>query len=450
MTLVQDEEEEQTSQSTVTLLEEEEEEPEEAASAPPESDEEKRRREAAQRESLFYCAHLSTLSCLASLQEKVFRWCSANLALQRQRKDCHHRARGGSASGGGESVASVPAPPAAQQPVPTPTLTQEQQHAPLPSSDRVPEAERRATPVQVEKVSPTASDTDSARHGQGEAGMAAERHPDSILLEPSRTSTLPSHGFSDGSLAKPTPTQDIPQRPTGEPQDQQQQHRPGYLEQIPETQAEGQRTSGGGSSSSLHLHPTPTATSALFTSTPEPLSPETDSPRLDLPADSGTQQQQQQQPLQPLPTHTQPTDIIPPPTELPAPPAEATDSGRPGAEELPHHRPLSPAPPPQQQQQELPEAPAPHTDQKVMEAVDELLLTMPASSGGHHRGATDFYAELQNSADMPAGNGGYSNGNQVHGSNQKESVFMRLNNRIKALEMNMSLSSRYLEELSQR
>ncbi|XP_038045817.1 SUN domain-containing ossification factor-like isoform X2 [Patiria miniata] len=33
---------------------------------------------------------------------------------------------------------------------------------------------------------------------------------------------------------------------------------------------------------------------------------------------------------------------------------------------------------------------------------------------------------------------------------QKESVFMRLNNRIKSLELNMSLSSRYLEELSQR
>ncbi|EPY78742.1 hypothetical protein CB1_001016001, partial [Camelus ferus] len=45
---------------------------------------------------------------------------------------------------------------------------------------------------------------------------------------------------------------------------------------------------------------------------------------------------------------------------------------------------------------------------------------------------------------------GYANGNLVHGSNQKESVFMRLNNRIKALEVNMSLSGRYLEELSQR
>ncbi|NXP08405.1 SUCO factor, partial [Thinocorus orbignyianus] len=78
------------------------------------------------------------------------------------------------------------------------------------------------------------------------------------------------------------------------------------------------------------------------------------------------------------------------------------------------------------------------------QATEEALMAIPVS-GGSQRMATDFYAELQNSTDL-----GYANGNLVHGSNQKESVFMRLNNRIKALEVNMSLSSRYLEELSQR
>lgn len=53
--------------------------------------------------------------------------------------------------------------------------------------------------------------------------------------------------------------------------------------------------------------------------------------------------------------------------------------------------------------------------------------------------SSDFYAEIPGSTEAP-----------IHGSNQKESVFMRLNNRIKALEVNMSLSSRYLEQLSQR
>ncbi|XP_071607571.1 SUN domain-containing ossification factor isoform X2 [Heliangelus exortis] len=78
------------------------------------------------------------------------------------------------------------------------------------------------------------------------------------------------------------------------------------------------------------------------------------------------------------------------------------------------------------------------------QATEEALMAIPVS-GGAQRTATDFYAELQNSTDLS-----YANGNLVHGSNQKESVFMRLNNRIKALEVNMSLSSRYLEELSQR
>ncbi|NXG46274.1 SUCO factor, partial [Psilopogon haemacephalus] len=78
------------------------------------------------------------------------------------------------------------------------------------------------------------------------------------------------------------------------------------------------------------------------------------------------------------------------------------------------------------------------------QTTEEALMAIQVS-GGPQRTATDFYAELQNSTDL-----GYANGNLVHGSNQKESVFMRLNNRIKALEVNMSLSSRYLEELSQR
>ncbi|CAF95200.1 unnamed protein product, partial [Tetraodon nigroviridis] len=91
--------------------------------------------------------------------------------------------------------------------------------------------------------------------------------------------------------------------------------------------------------------------------------------------------------------------------------------------------------------------------QRVDDVTDEDLL----SSGGNgnvQRTATDFYAELQNGGESNAGaangNGMLLNGGAVHGSSQKESVFMRLNNRIKALEMNMSLSSRYLEELSQR
>ncbi|XP_014113074.1 PREDICTED: SUN domain-containing ossification factor isoform X3 [Pseudopodoces humilis] len=90
------------------------------------------------------------------------------------------------------------------------------------------------------------------------------------------------------------------------------------------------------------------------------------------------------------------------------------------------------------------ESPVAAESKEDEQAAEEALMAIPVS-GGPQRTATDFYAELQNSTEL-----GYANGNLVHGSNQKESVFMRLNNRIKALEVNMSLSSRYLEELSQR
>ncbi|CAH6789368.1 Suco [Phodopus roborovskii] len=87
----------------------------------------------------------------------------------------------------------------------------------------------------------------------------------------------------------------------------------------------------------------------------------------------------------------------------------------------------------------------PVMDPSLPEVKEDDQSSEDALLRGLQRTATDFYAELQNSTDL-----GYGNGNLVHGSNQKESVFMRLNNRIKALEVNMSLSGRYLEELSQR
>ncbi|KAJ8388470.1 hypothetical protein AAFF_G00133460 [Aldrovandia affinis] len=177
------------------------------------------------------------------------------------------------------------------------------------------------------------------------------------------------------------------------------------------------------SSSSLSL-----STSSI-SSTLEPPSPETDSPKLDQPV-----LPVKEQPIQSLPTATRPAEI-PPPTELPVLPAE-TEASRAPPEE-PHR--AVPAP-------ELSEALALPPEPKAEETVEDILLTVSSSNGQLQRTATDFYAELQNSTDLGYANG---NGNQVHGSNQKESVFMRLNNRIKALEMNMSLSSRYLEELSQ-
>uniref|UniRef100_A0A8C2CJ61 SUN domain-containing ossification factor n=1 Tax=Cyprinus carpio TaxID=7962 RepID=A0A8C2CJ61_CYPCA len=262
------------------------------------------------------------------------------------------------------------------------------QEPPVPS-EKLPETEQPSQ-AQAERISPTETVASPPQSSSGESAVTEqELPPETILLEPSHT-----------------PTQNIPESlPTGEPMDQ----RPQYLVDIPETRTP---VSSYSSSTSSILSPSATSSVLSSTTTTEPHSPETDPPKLELPVAT------KEQTVQPLPTHTRPADI-PPPTELPIPLPEASDIGKATGVEDPHHTSLS--------QQE--------------ETVDDILLP--------HRTAGEFYAEQQHSAEMSHGNGN-GNGNQVHGSNQKESVFMRLNNRIKALEMNMSLSSRYLEELSQR
>uniref|UniRef100_A0AAY4D1Z4 SUN domain-containing protein n=1 Tax=Denticeps clupeoides TaxID=299321 RepID=A0AAY4D1Z4_9TELE len=396
--LVEEEEEDAAPESTVTLLPREEDDDEQQS-------EEQRWAEASQRESLFYCAHLSALSCLATLQEQLYGWCSVALAIHRQRWD-RQRAR--------HTPTHTSSSHLDLQPTPTPT------QEPPPPSENLPEAEQTASPPQMERASGT--ETTSAPHhpsnGQGDGGV--EHIPDPIVLEPSHTSTLLPHSFTDASLSRPTPTEDMPEPPTGELPDLHQL--PAYLERVPETQMEGRRTSST-------PQPTPSTTLSILTSTIEALIPETEPPRVELPVLST------EQPVQPLPTNTRPADI-PPPTELPVPPVEVTDSSHSGVEEP--NRATS-------TQHDQPDAPILQGEPRAEDTVEDILLSVPSTNGGLQRSATDFYAELQNSAEFNHGNG-----NQVHGSNQKESVFMRLNNRIKALEMNMSLSSRYLEELSQR
>ncbi|KAK7945035.1 hypothetical protein WMY93_000763 [Mugilogobius chulae] len=82
-------------------------------------------------------------------------------------------------------------------------------------------------------------------------------------------------------------------------------------------------------------------------------------------------------------------------------------------------------------------------DSKMEDLTEDIAagISRPSAAGAMSS-LSDIYAEQPNGTEL--------NGSPVHGSSQKESVFMRLNNRIKALEMNMSLSGRYLEQLSQR
>ncbi|XP_008275649.1 SUN domain-containing ossification factor isoform X2 [Stegastes partitus] len=424
VTLVEEEEEEEPRQSTVTLMEEEGEEEEEKR-------EEETRREADrnQWESQTYCPFFSfsslSLSCMATLPELLHRWCSARLAKERLRS---LKRRHLSSQTQTDPAVTTPAlthtPPLISAPSPTP-----QQEA-LPFTEKAPEPEVSVKGQNEGKPVGEVHTTDADLNIHTPDAHTPELN---ILLEPSRTATIPPHSFSDiqSSLTRPTPTheemllppvKDAALDPLPTP--------PLQAGSIPETQLAS------------------SATPTLSISTPQqPLSSETASPGVVVPS-------LKEQPVQPLPTATRPEDLIPPPTELPAavPPTDTqTDTVKSGTDSGDSQRQSAQAPQIHGEQGDaLSQTVEPH---RVEDTVEEFLLSTNGN-GNIHRTATDFYAELQNGGDY---NGGAVNGNSVllnggavHGSSQKESVFMRLNNRIKALEMNMSLSSRYLEELSQR
>uniref|UniRef100_A0A3Q1IQQ2 SUN domain-containing protein n=1 Tax=Anabas testudineus TaxID=64144 RepID=A0A3Q1IQQ2_ANATE len=386
---------EEPRQSTVTLMEEEGEEEEDKT-------EEETRREADrnQWESQTYCPFSSfsslSLSCMATLPELLHRWCSARLAKGRLRS---LRRRQLSFQTHKEADTLVLTHTPSQIPVVVPTSVKET----LPLTETAPELE-------MTEVKPLS---------EVHAAHTPEAHtPElSILLEPSRTSTIPPHSFSDihSSVTQPAPTTEEKLLPPFKDTDPVPTP-PLQTISIPETQQASSAT--------------PTLT---VSSPPQPLSSETAPPVVVSLV--------KEQPVQPLPTASRPEDLISPPTELPSLTDTHTDTLKLGADSGDS-----------QIQGEQVDSPTQTGDpQRAEDTVDEDLLNN--GNGNVHRTATDFYAELQNGGDY---NGGAVNGNvllnggAVHGSSQKESVFMRLNNRIKALEMNMSLSSRYLEELSQR
>ncbi|XP_070816424.1 SUN domain-containing ossification factor isoform X2 [Chaetodon trifascialis] len=418
VTLVEEEEDEEPRQSTVTLMEEEGEEEEEKR-------EEETRREADrnQWESQTYCPFSSfsslSLSCMATLPELLHRWCSARLAKERLRS---LRRRQLSLQTQTNADANTPSlthtPPLILAPVPTPLKET------LPLTEKEPEMPVKGqNEGSIEGEVPTThTDTDTPDSHTPELN---------ILLEPSRTATIPPHSYSgvQSSLAWPTPTheerilppiKDAALDPVPTP--------PLQAVSIPETQQAS------------------SATPTLI-SPPQLVASETAPPGVVV-------SPVKEQSVQPLPTALRPEDLIPPPTELPAalaPTDTHTDtikSGADGGESQRHS--VLPSQTHGEQGDSLTQTGEPH---RVEDTVDEDLLSSNGN-GNVHRTATDFYAELQNGGDYNGGavngNGVLLNGGAVHGSSQKESVFMRLNNRIKALEMNMSLSSRYLEELSQR
>lgn len=411
---MEEEEDEEPRQSTVTLLEEDGEEEEE------EKKEQETRREADknQWESQKYCPFSSfsslSLSCMVTLPELLHRWCSARLSKERlrslRRKRLSSQTQTNSQSG---NSALTDTPP--QIPGPVSTIPQEF----IPLTEKILEPDMSLGEGYT---------TDTHLHTHTPDTHTPEF---SIHLEPSRSSTILPHSFSNiqGSVMRPTPTheekllppiKDAALDPVLTP--------PLQIVSIPETQQASSAT--------------PTLT---FSSPPQLMPSETTTPGVVVPP-------VKEQPFQPLPTASRPEDFIPPPTELPPPLTDTkTDTINSGDGGDSQRQTVQVS----QSQGELGHSVTKAVEQphRVDDTADEDLLNTNGN-GIAQRAATDFYAELQNGAEYNGGtvnsNGVFLNGGAVHGSSQKESVFMRLNNRIKALEMNMSLSSRYLEELSQR
>ncbi|XP_002934197.3 SUN domain-containing ossification factor isoform X2 [Xenopus tropicalis] len=349
--LVQDEEEEQHGQSTVTLLESD--------------DQEEERTSWYAYETQIYCGELATICCISSFSEYIYKWCSAIVAIYRQRSKTSESKRKEDSD--------------------------EFTYQPLASQATV-DASFGKT-VSDPSESKMTGETDFILVNSGEifSSNILNNNVESIVLEPSQTQTIsPSvllHITSSEKSALPTPV-------------------------LETTKAEVGSDSKLMSSEALQAQLTDVKTSEVFAQVVTPTA------SLETVNIYDTVEQN-------IKDHADNINITT--TEIFASQESTTAPIDSDLEE-----PQKPIVTQTIDSQTT-------ADKKEEETVDDSV------TGALQRSTTDFYAELQNSTDL-----GYANGNQVHGSNQKESVFMRLNNRIKSLEVNMSLSSRYLEELSQR
>ncbi|XP_062337175.1 SUN domain-containing ossification factor-like [Osmerus eperlanus] len=377
----------------VTLMEEEEADPPQPTITlldREEEEEERRTRERAKQESQDYCGRSSSCSC--SLQEYLHQQC---LALSAPRRNPS------------ETERTPEPPPHTYTPVWLLPLTPPVSYTP----QQPPPQEQQPEEAPLEQGEGGAGSTEAPQPPaeQGEAG------PEPAQLEPSLTSSLAGSSCSDTPASKPTLVLEMPQTSTLDVQ--------ALLERSQEGQVVGR--------------PTPTmSTSSSRAPEDQTWGPPTE----ERPVPEGADLQEpvaSPHPLDVADPSPPPLPAAPPPTEPPAPPSEPERGNIPPEDSLPDS--------------DLTASPRTHTappETKGEDPVDDILLTSSDGSGqpprpsSHTPSHSEFYAEQHNVTEQT--------GSQMHGSGQKESVFMRLNNRIKALEVNMSLSGRYLEQLSQR
>uniref|UniRef100_A0A8D0L4T3 SUN domain containing ossification factor n=1 Tax=Sphenodon punctatus TaxID=8508 RepID=A0A8D0L4T3_SPHPU len=363
--------EEEISQSTVTLLPSEEQEEETSWF---------------ETETHIYCYELATVCCISSFSEYMYKWCSAIVALHRQRSKIETKQERDYLAAAQQS-----------QPIPTKSLY-------ISVVEPLPEKLDSKTAEKSPKT--TVADILSSVPQE----VLNNQTVDSIELEPSHPQTVSQSLLLEvTSEVKPLSTVEVSSDPTKH-EALQITPQVSLQEYIAEVSTEAEQKAENSVASEKH-----SVTSESETIHVSELK-ETSREEIDT-----------------AQTITKPLETVPPPEHTMARGGTETGEVKESASEI--------------QKQVFPpvvEISSPAEIKDDEQITEEALLSIPVS-GGPQRTATDFYAELQNSTDL-----GYANGNLVHGSNQKESVFMRLNNRIKALEVNMSLSSRYLEELSQR
>ncbi|XP_021171288.2 SUN domain-containing ossification factor isoform X4 [Fundulus heteroclitus] len=385
--------EEEPISSTIILLDKEEE---------VEEDKDKKAQQRWHQESLNYCSpRSSSCSCVASFQEVVQQQCSASMS---EKRTCQNPDED-------QTVGSMPTPswglPPSACPEPPPRDSKaDQSKEKEPASEPQPESDT----IDAEAVPPE--------------GSTSEPN----VLEPSQTPNLPTPTPTESSSTKATPVVETPELSPEDPR-----HEPGP-EQSQDAWTEENLTEPLSSpSSSVEVKPSVSVSADDASAAPADRNPSIDP----SPAEPSASVQSQEK------ADPAPLSSSAPPESQAEPPA--------GPESVPSS---SEAPPTDADVVAEPEpAGGPVTDSKTEDLTEEFS----DSSGGHDQmfrpsvptnasptssSLLDIYAEPFNGTEQ--------NGNQVHGSSQKESVFMRLNNRIKALEVNMSLSGRYLEQLSQR
>nr|XP_029499221.1 SUN domain-containing ossification factor-like [Oncorhynchus nerka] len=413
--------EEEEVQSIVTMLEEEEDGRER---------EEHRCPGHREKESLDYCgpSSSSSCSCSASLQEYLVHQCSfqRNYTSQERKPEA-------------TPAPVTPTTPSQQLPIsPTPTQTPQHSHTqgeqPQEREPSSAHGEREARPTDTPPHLPWV---------ETEAVEEVEPSMELPHLEPSQTSTLPRPSSTDtsSSAARPTPAVAPPLHTLSK--------------DLP-----GQKHPITGAEKSQEVQQGEMRQPLTVASSSDPVEQSWGTPVEERPCPEVQPVEQDN-----IPVIHQPhvADPLPPPLLTTSTPTE---------QQQPLGSPLTPAgagggnTTPEEQNSVpvvvMTEPPSHGHGQAVAtetkgeaELVEDIVFTPSPNGNGQQLprptsfqppspSPLDFYAELHNATEQ-------WNGNPMHGStSQKESVFMRLNNRIKALEMNMSLSGRYLEQLSQR